>query len=60
VTVPGLASLPAALRDDARDCTTAYLQVDAGSAAARRACSKLGCRSGHACWYRRPPAEETT
>jgi hypothetical protein len=60
VTVPGLASLPAALRAHARDGTTAYLQVEAGNAAARRASSKLGCWNGHACWYRRPPAEEIT
>lgn len=44
-------------RAGARGCTTAYLQVEAGNAAARRVYSKFGFRDGYAYWYRQPPAE---
>ena len=46
-------------RARARGCTTAYLQVEAGNAAARRAYSKFGFTDGYAYWYRRPPEEGT-
>ncbi|MGZ8981498.1 MAG: GNAT family N-acetyltransferase [Burkholderiaceae bacterium] len=42
-----------------RNCTTAYLQVEAGNAAARRVYSKFGFRDGYAYWYRRPADGET-
>lgn len=44
-------------RARARGCTTAYLQVEAGNAAARSAYSKFGFKDGYAYWYRWPPAE---
>jgi GNAT superfamily N-acetyltransferase len=59
----GLATaIVAALLKQARDrgCTTAYLQVEAGNAPARRVYSRFGFRDGYAYWYRRPPAEGNT
>ena len=44
----------------ARGCTTAYLQVEAGNAPARRAYSRFGSSDRYAYWYRRPPTEGTT
>jgi hypothetical protein len=46
-------------RAAARGCATAYLQVDAANAAARRAYSKFGVRDGYAYGYREPPEEWT-
>lgn len=43
----------------ARGCATAYLQVEAANAAARRAYSKFGFMDGYAYWYRWPPGEWT-
>ena len=55
-------ALVGALLRRARDrgCTTAYLQVEAGNAAARQVYSRFGFRDGYAYWYRRPPAEGNT
>ncbi len=41
------------------DPATAYLQVEAGNAAARRVHSKFGYRDGCADWHRRPAEGNT-
>jgi GNAT superfamily N-acetyltransferase len=59
----GLATrIVAALLERARDAgvRTAYLQVDAANAPARRAYSKFGFADRYAYWYRYAPAAEET
>lgn len=47
-------------RARARGCTTAYLQVEASNAPARRAYQKFGFVDRYAYWYRTPPREGRT